>query len=140
MPRQGSNLIDEISRAIEQLFSRLSGPMWFRFLLQPMMAIFIAIRAGLSDARQNKPAFLEEFIRNPTERKQLIHSAWKRLARLLIFAFVIDCIYQFLVLKTFYLLQALIVVIFLGVVPYVLIRGPLRRLLRRKYLKPNEPT
>jgi len=132
-------LIDEFSRAIEQLLGRLSGPMWFRFLLQPMMAIFLAIQAGLSDARQNKPAFLGEFIRNPVERKQLMHSAWKQLSKLVIVAFLLDCIYQIVVLKTFYLLQALLVAFLLGVVPYVLLRGPLRRVLRRKYSKPNEP-
>jgi len=132
-------LIDEFSRAIEQLLGRLSGPMWIRFLLQPMMAIFLAFRAGLSDARQNKPAFLEEVIRNPIGRKQLMYSTWKQLSKLLIVVFLLDCIYQLVVLKTFYLLQALIVAFLLGVVPYVLLRGPLRRALRRKYSKPNEP-
>jgi hypothetical protein len=132
-------LIDEFSRAIEQLTGRLSGPMWFRFLLQPLMATLIAVRAGLRDARENRPAFLQEVIRNPGERKHLILSAWKQLSGLLIVAFLVDCIYQLLILKTFYLLQALVVAFSLGVVPYVLLRGPVRRLLRGKYSKPNEP-
>jgi hypothetical protein len=128
-------LLDELSRAIEQLFGRLNGPMYFRFILQPIMAIIIAVRAGIRDARQNKPAFLSEVVSNPAERRSLIHSAFKDVMMLLCVAIVLDTVYQFLVLKSFYLLQALIVAFVLGVVPYVLFRGPIRRILRRKYSK-----
>jgi hypothetical protein len=109
--------------------------MWFRFLMQPLMAMIIAIRAGIKDARENRPAFLVEVIRNRKDRKALIHSAWKQLSRLLIVAFVLDCIYQYLVLKTFYLSQALLVAVLLCVLPYILLRGPVLRLLRRKFSK-----
>jgi hypothetical protein len=131
-------MMDELSRAIEQLFGRLSGPMWFRFLMQPIVAITFAIRAGLRDARENKPAFLWEAVSNPAERKNLIHSAWKDIGKLLIVAFVLDCIYQYLVLKTFYLLQALIVACLLGIVPYIIFRGPVTRVFRRKFSNPQK--
>jgi hypothetical protein len=103
--------------------------------MQPIMAMIIAIRAGVRDARENKPAFLAEVITNPTARRNLILSAFKQLMILLCIAIVLDVVYQVLVLKTFYLLQALIVAFVLGVVPYVLFRGPVRRILGRKYSK-----
>ena len=124
--------MEELSRAMEQLIGRLSGPMWFRFLMQPIVAIAIATRAGLRDARENKPAFLWEALRNRTDRKKLLHSAWKDLGKLLIVAFVLDCIYQFLVLNFFYLLQALVVAFLLGILPYILFRGPVTRVFRKK--------
>ena len=126
-------MLDELSRAIEQLFGRLSGPMWFRFLMQPIVAISIAIRAGLRDARENKPAFLWEAATNQSERTKLIHSAWKDISKLLFIAFVLDCIYQYLVLKSFYLLQALFVAFLLGILPYILFRGPITRVFRKKF-------
>ena len=46
-----------ITRYIGDLTARVSGPMWFRLILQPTMAIIFAFRAGLKDARTGQPAF-----------------------------------------------------------------------------------
>jgi hypothetical protein len=45
--------MDELHRAIGQLMERIGGPLSFRLLLQPIMAIALAIRAGVRDAREN---------------------------------------------------------------------------------------
>ena len=124
-------MIEELNRAIEQLFGRISGPMNFRLLMQPAMAIFLAIRAGLRDSREKKPAFLWEIITSAQERRALIQSAWKDLLKLFTVACLLDIIYQLIVLKTFYLLQTIIVAIALAVVPYIILRGPVTRLVRR---------
>jgi hypothetical protein len=105
--------------------------MYFRLLIQPATAIFLAIRAGWRDARQKKPAFLWEVVTNPAARRELIQSAWKDIGRLFIFAFLLDTAYQFIVFQYFYPVQALIVSFALAVVPYVLLRGPVTRLLRK---------
>ena len=123
--------MDELTRAIEQLTRRLSGPMHIRLWIQPAVAITLAVRAGLRDARENKPAYLWELLTNPANRRQMLHSAWKDLARLIIFCFLIDSAYQFFVLKFYYPLQALIVVLVLTVIPYIMVRGPITRLRRR---------
>jgi hypothetical protein len=125
--------MDEIQRITEQLFGRLTGPMYFRLLMQPIMSIALGIRAGLKDARENKPAFLWEVISNPIERKKLIHSGWRDLCRLFILALVLDTIYQVVVLKHFYILQALLVASVLAFVPYILTRGPVTRIYRRMH-------
>lgn len=123
--------MDEWIRAIGQLMERFGGPLSFRFLLQPIMAISLAIRAGLRDAREGNPAFLWELAINPAQRGQLLRSMWKDIRRLFLLAFVIDAAYQLAVLKFFYPLQALVVSVTLAVVPYILLRGPVSRLYRR---------
>ena len=43
-----------------------------------------------------------------------------------------DAIYQFMVLRRFYLGEALVTVFVLAVLPYLLIRGPVDRIARRR--------
>ena len=58
----------------------------------------------------------------------MLKDGWKSVGRVYIFAIVMDAIYQFIVLKTFYPAEALIVAIILAIVPYLLIRGPVSRI------------
>ena len=51
-------LEEALARGWENLVGRWGGPMSFRFLIQPAVAILFAIRAGLKDARLDKPPFL----------------------------------------------------------------------------------
>jgi hypothetical protein len=46
---------DLFSRIVEDLVGRVSGPMKFRLILQPVMAAIFAIRSGLKDAKENNP-------------------------------------------------------------------------------------
>ena len=99
------------------------------------MAIVLAIRAGLKDAREGEPAFLWGIIANPTERRRLLHLAWKEIARVVILALVLDAVYQVFVLRAFYVGQAMIVVVVCAIVPYVLFRGLTTRFTRGHYKK-----
>jgi len=45
-------------RGWEDFVHRSTGPMKFRFLIQPAVAILLAIRAGLKDAREGRPTLL----------------------------------------------------------------------------------
>ena len=131
-------MIEEFQRAIEQLLGRLTGPMFFRIVLQPLASFLLAIRSGIRDARADKPAFLWHVMTNSAERKNLLISAWKDIGRVIIFAFLMDAIYQLIVFKTFWLLQTIIVVVVLAVLPYILLRGPVRRILRRRFQKTKD--
>ena len=46
---------EALSRAWNQLLSRPTGAFQFRFVLQPLVAVIIAIRAGMKDAREHRP-------------------------------------------------------------------------------------
>ena len=112
----------------EGLISRTEGPLKFRFILQPSVAIFLAVRSGLQDWRQAKRPFFWEFVEDPAIRKELLREGWKSIGKLFILACLLDCIYQVIELRWIYPFDALIVAIFLAVVPYVLVRGPVNRI------------
>jgi hypothetical protein len=123
-------LPDVFSRAWEQLLDRSSGPMHFRLIMQPCVAAFLAIRAGIKDAREGNPVFLWTVVTSKAERELLLRSGWKDVGKVVILAIVLDAIYQFIVLHGFHILQALIVAIVVAVIPYVLLRGPVTRIMR----------
>jgi hypothetical protein len=52
-------------------------------------------------------------------------------ARIIILGLVMDAIYQVLVLRTFYPLEALVVALLLAFVPYLIVRGLVVRVWRR---------
>lgn len=123
-------IMDGIFRGIEQLLGRANGPLQFRFVMMPTVVTLVAIRAGLHDARQGQPAFLWGIISRPAERRQRLLKAWKDISRIFTVAVVMDIIYQLMVLRTFYVVQTLIVAVLCAIVPYILFRGPASRLAR----------
>ena len=121
---------DILIRTYHQLLERSAGPFHFRFILQPLSAALIAVRAGRKDAGTNQTAYLWAVLSEPVERGALIRSAWKDIARLFILGVVLDAIYQLIMFHWFYPLQTVIVACALAVAPYVVIRGPVARLTR----------
>jgi len=113
-----------------QLIARVSGPMKFRLVLQPCMAAFFAIRAGVADAKAGKPPWFWELVSNPPERTGMIKEAWGRIGKVFILAVVLDVVYQLIVLHTVYPGETIIVAVILAIVPYVILRGPVVRLAR----------
>ena len=114
------------------LVDRVGGPMTFRFVLQPVVAAIIGARAGVRDARAGRPPFLWTAITDATQRREMLHDGWRDIAKVFIFAAVLDSIYQFFVLHWFHPLQAAVVASMLALVPYLLTRGPVNRLARRR--------
>jgi hypothetical protein len=126
-----STVEDLITRALEQLAGRTSGWLSLRFVMQPGIAAVLAIRAGLRDGRTNQPAYLWAVITS-AERTHLLREAWKDISRLYAMALAIDALYQLVVFRWLYPVQAVFVAFVLAVVPYVAIRGPVGRLARRR--------
>ena len=118
------------TRVGQDLLARLSGPLQFRLLLQPAMAALFAARAGIHDAQEKRPAYFWSIFTNSTQRKQLLKEGWKAIGKVFTIALIVDAVYQFIVLRWFYPGEALIVAIVLAVIPYLLVRGPLSRVLR----------
>jgi hypothetical protein len=119
------------ARVGEQLLARVTGPMKFRLVLQPAMAIFFAVRGGLKDAREGKPPYFWGLFTDPGEREAMLKNGWKSVGKVFILAAVLDAIYQFIELRWFYPGEAVIVAIILAIVPYLLVRGPVNRIARR---------
>jgi hypothetical protein len=123
---------DLLARIFENLIDRVSGPMKFRLILQPLMAIIFAIRSGLKDAKEGRPPYFWAIFTDPVNRRDMLRDGWKSVGRIFILAIVIDAIYQFIIFRWFYPVEAILVAAILAFIPYLLIRGPVNRIARRK--------
>jgi hypothetical protein len=126
---------DMILRALTNLAARVGGPMTFRIILQPLMASIFAFRDGLKDAREGRPPYLWTLITDPSQRVDLIRQGWAAVGRVFILAIVMDVIYQLIVVGWIYPFETLTVSILLAVIPYLVIRGPVNRLVRSRQNK-----
>ena len=133
-------ILQLISRGFDELLGRFSGPLNFRLVVMPTVVTILAIRADLRDARENRPGLLGAFFIDPIERRRLFRSAVKDIGRIFLVAVVLDTAYQLVVLRAFHIGQALIVAVVCAVVPYVLVRGPITRLVRRMFHHKSEST
>jgi hypothetical protein len=116
---------------VEGLLVRLHGPMSFRFLIQPLMALFFAFRDGRRDAREGRAPYFWGLFTEPEHRGDMLRSGWKSIGKVFIIAIVLDNVFQYIVFHNFRRPGAgLIVVVILALVPYLLLRGPVNRLVR----------
>src|ERR1700757_1702137 len=60
--------LENIERIWDSLLARPSGPMAFRFILQPSIAAIVAIRHGLYDVKGGRSPFLWTILSNPEKR------------------------------------------------------------------------
>jgi hypothetical protein len=122
---------DEVRHRVwEQLIARPTGPMAFRFILQPVMAGIVALRDGIADAKAGRSPYFWTLLANPLERGGRLRQGLIATARIILLGLAMDVIYQFIVLKTFYPGEAVIVAVALAFFPYVLLRGPIARIAR----------
>jgi hypothetical protein len=71
-------------RMWENLGLRISGPMKFRLVMQPAMALFLGIRDGLKDARDGKSPYFWTMFTAPAERRAMLQDGWKSVGRLFV--------------------------------------------------------
>jgi hypothetical protein len=120
----------------DQVSDRVSGPMKFRIVLQPLMATFLAIRSGLRDAKSGARPYFWSLVTTPGRRTEMIKEGWKSIARLFFLAMVLDIVYQIFVQHSFHLRAALIVAIVLAILPYLILRGIVTRIANRLKARP----
>ena len=119
-------------RVWAMLIGRMSGPLTLRLILQPTVAAIFAIRAGLRDSREDRPPFFFWAIfTNPARRPELFQQVRKDVGKVFIMAFILDVVYELIVYRWIYSGQAVIVATVLVIVPYLLICGPVTRIMRR---------
>jgi hypothetical protein len=122
---------DFLTRVGQDLAARVSGPMSLRLFIQPLMAVFFAVRAGLRDARSGRPAFFWSILTNPAERRSLLREGWKDVGKVFVMASVVDLVYQYIATRELRLGEALFMAFGLAIIPYLLLRGPVNRIARR---------
>jgi hypothetical protein len=110
-----------------------------RLFLQPTMAILFATRDGWRDARAGRPPYFWTVLKDPMHRGELLRNGLKAVGKVFIIAIVLDLVYQWIALRWLYLGEALLVAILLAIVPYMLMRGPVDRLVRRTHRATGKP-
>ena len=113
---------------LNDLVARVTGPMSFRFILQPIVAIGLGVRDGLMDAKAGMPPFIYDLIFKPKNRKRQLTSAFHRLLTPIIVATILDAIAQYLIFKHIRPLHALLVGTFIMGLPYSISRGITNRI------------
>ena len=114
----------------EDLLARLSGPGRLRFIMQPMVAIFLGARDGAKDARAGTPAFLWALAFHEQHRWGMLRSAFASVSDLISVAILLDMISQFLIFREIHPGAAILLGPVLISLPYALARALGNRVLR----------
>jgi hypothetical protein len=130
-----------LSTYVSDFVARFDGPLHFRLIAQPLMAVLFAIRDGNRDAREGQGAYFWSVLTDGAHRRYLLKDGWKGISKIFVMAYVLDVVYQLLEWHRLKPLEALLTAIILAVIPYTLLRGPVNRLLRtwRRRLPASTP-
>jgi hypothetical protein len=96
------------------------------------MALIFAFRDGRKDAREGRPPYFWGLFADPKDRSDMLRSGWKSVSKVFIIAIILDIVFQFIVFHGFRLGAGLITGVVLAIIPYVLFRGPINRLMRHR--------
>jgi hypothetical protein len=119
-------------RIVENLSDRVTGPMKFRLFLQPVMASIFAVMSGLKDAKAGNPPYFWSLLTEPAHRTDMLKDGWKSVGKVFVLAIVLDVVYQIIVQRFVYPGEALIVAFILAIVPYLILRGLVTRIARKR--------
>src|SRR5262249_40269963 len=120
------------------LTDRVSGPMWFRFILQPTMATVLGILDGLRFAREGRSFLLWGGPKDPAERRAQRNATLKAIGKVFVLAIILDVIYQLIALRWVFPAETLIVAVVVAMIPYFVVRFVVNMISRRGR-KPDEP-
>ena len=129
---------DLLLRIWDNLVARIDGPMKFRIILQPLVSLYFAIKAGKRDARIGQVPYFWGLVKDKGHRKELVKEGWKDVGKIFIVAVIIDIIYQLIMIfgrgsqPTYYLLETVITAFTLAFIPYIIFRGPVNRIFRNR--------
>jgi hypothetical protein len=119
-----------LSHFVTDFIGRFDGPLHFRLFVQPLVAVLLAVRDGSRDARAGRGAYGWALLTDSGHRRDLLAEGWKGIAKVFLFAYGLDVVYQLMVWRGLKPFEALLTAAVLAVIPYALLRGPVNRLLR----------
>ncbi len=120
--------LDVQQRFWSDIFERVGGPMSFRFILQPTMALLAALPDGINDARQGHSSFFWTDRGDPTVQRGRLRQGLTSTARVVLLGISMDVIYQLRELDQFYPAEAVVMAILLAVIPYFVFRWIVERI------------
>jgi hypothetical protein len=120
------------------IFDRASGPMTFRFFLQPTMALLAAIPDGLRDAREGHSSFFWTSRGDATLQRGRLRQGFYATGRIFLLGLSMDAIYQTKALDQFYPAEAVIFSLALAVIPYFIWRWLVERIAGSRIVPPHK--
>ena len=126
--------MDEIlTRFINDMSGRLTGPLTLRLFLQPAVAGFFAVRHGLDDAREGRIPHLWRMVTGPSDaRHRRVRETWKAVWKVFIMAVIVDWVYQWVVFRWIYPVESILTATILAFLPYLFLRGAINRVARSR--------
>ena len=114
-----------IADSWDMLIGRSGGPFALRFIMQPVMATILGIRAGRKDARHNKPPYFWSIFKagGMYDRRAILRDGWGDVWKAFAVAIGLDVIYEIIAFRWVYPIQALIIATVLALLPYLIFRG-----------------
>jgi len=106
------------------IYLRLTGPLKFRFIIQPLMAMVFATIDGIKDAKAGKRLYLWSLVNRPSQRTKRLQEGWHSIWRVALLAVILDLVYQLIDKDSVNLLGSLVAAVILALLPYSLLRGP----------------
>lgn len=126
------DLAEIAARGWENFLARTSGPLSLRFVIQPCVAGFMALRAGLRDAREGRAPFFVRLFKTEGFSPEIRHEIRDDIGAIFVLAVILDFIYQVLVQRGVYFLEMVFTAVLLAVVPYMILRGPVSRVVAHR--------
>ena len=124
--------MDEIvARFFENIVGRVHGPMNFRLICQPLMAVLFAIRDGRKDGQEGRLPYFWSLFTEPAHRLDRMRQGWKSVGKIFVVALLLDAIYQFITVRWFYPGETVVTAVVLAIIPYLMLRGLVNRLTSR---------
>jgi len=127
---KGSLFVDSI---IDGIIARFTGPLHFRFIVQPIIAVILAMRDGRLDAKAGTPPFVLSFIVCPSQRSRLFRNAFHAVLIPVIVGIIADAIAQFMIFHHVRPIPAILVGTGVIGLPYAVARGLTNRVLSARY-------
>ncbi len=114
----------------ESIARDLSGKGQVRLIVQPIMAILLGARLGVTDAKGGASPFLRHLIGSRHQRWRILGNSIRYLWMPLLLALVVDCVLQRLTLGRIRPLAAVVVGVILVWLPFAIARGTANRVWR----------
>lgn len=125
-------IVDRLRILLIRIADLLTGPLSFRFILQPAVAILLGVRDGRLDAKAGEPPFALDIVLHFRTRKARLGQALRSTAIAISAGVVIDAVAQYLLFRNIFPAQALFVGTVIIALPYVLARGLTNRAVRHR--------
>jgi hypothetical protein len=117
---------------INEIAARITGPLGFRFIIQPLVAILLGVLDGIGDNKSGSPPYVVHFFTHPEKRWALLKSAGVSALKPIIVGIIIDAIAQYLIFNTIHPMEAVVVGTMIIAIPYVITRGLVNRVIMYK--------